>query len=1010
MLDALIEENEQTPVVVGPGGEEGGVAEQLFGNLQTWNIPNPDAVLSADENAALLPLREVWEKWYANRPKKERDRDGLELVRALIWCEQSPQDWKATVKQHKKHWQEYLTFARGDTELVPLQRPDLIEVVLRWLLYLHPPENPFDFLLDAVETSHALVPESVRSTVYDLSNWQQRWKDWRNHNPLILDAGHLHSYRNLMPHRFTQEHRLRWWHLLHWRDEPVPGVGRIRPGVEHLVDGFLAGAANETDVHDHLLGPQLDGFGDLGRLTIPNNEEVARCPALQPIVERIRERILEIELKRGETPTAASAPARHLHHVPGMDRLFQFLERLGKKTFARNTYGEGKLETFTHLISVTYPTEADTPEAFKVRARKANLSQDRLLALAFLAPQWLPHIQHTIGWEGLTEGVYWFLAHMSGGRPGIRTHGGSDDFDDFDDFDDEETPTQAEAHVDPWTRAIRERTPLSDEERREGGVDVTWFGRAYEPLGWKRWQELAAAAKYGCSDRSYAKAGFLAQVLLGKVRKAELVRGVRQGKLKESVRLLGLLPLARGPNREADLLGRYRVLHEYRRYARSLGPMSREGAVRAATIGMENLARTAGYPDPIRLEWAMEAREIADLAAGPIAVTHQGVTVTLSLNEQAQAELTVQRGEKTLKSVPAPVRKNPKVAALLDRRADLKRQASRMRQSLEQAMIRGDDFTGAELQQLFTHPVLKPLLERLVLLGDGKRGYPTSNGQDLRDHSGKVEPIGADEKLRIAHAYDLFAGGDWTRWQHECFVSERVQPFKQVFRELYVVTDQERKDNTISHRYTGQQVNPSQAMALFGGRGWTTRDGVSRTFYEAGLTANVTFRYGGGTPMEVEGLTLDVVNFNRRGEWGLVPLAEIPPRIFSEVMRDGDLVVSVAHLGGVDPEASASTVEMRTTLVKETCDLLKISNFTLKGAHVLIDGALNKYSVHLGSGVVHRQPGGALCIVPVGAQHRGRLFLPFADDDPRTAEVISKVILLARDNEIQDPTILEQLR
>jgi hypothetical protein len=64
----------------------------------------------------------------------------------------------------------------------------------------------------------------------------------------------------------------------------------------------------------------------------------------------------------------------------------------------------------------------------------------------------------------------------------------------------------------------------------------------------------------------------------------------------------------------------------------------------------------------------------------------------------------------------------------------------------------------------------------------------------------------------------------------------------------------------------------------------------------------------------------------------------------------------------------------------------------------------------LGSAVVHRQPGGALCIVPVGAQHRGRLFLPFADDDPRTAEVLSKVLLLARDWEIQDPSILEQLR
>ena len=100
----------------------------------------------------------------------------------------------------------------------------------------------------------------------------------------------------------------------------------------------------------------------------------------------------------------------------------------------------------------------------------------------------------------------------------------------------------------------------------------------------------------------------------------------------------------------------------------------------------------------------------------------------------------------------------------------------------------------------------------------------------------------------------------------------------------------------------------------------------------------------------------------------------------------------------------------RTALVRETCALLHIDNYKVKSSHVLIDGKLGKYSVHLGSGVVHRQPGGSLCIIPVHSQHRGRLFLPFADDDPRTAEVISKVLLLARDHEIQDPSILEQLR
>ena len=89
---------------------------------------------------------------------------------------------------------------------------------------------------------------------------------------------------------------------------------------------------------------------------------------------------------------------------------------------------------------------------------------------------------------------------------------------------------------------------------------------------------------------------------------------------------------------------------------------------------------------------------------------------------------------------------------------------------------------------------------------------------------------------------------------------------------------------------------------------------------------------------------------------------------------------------------------------------MSLKNVRIKSNHILIKGELADYTVHLGSAVVHWQPGGSLCIVPVHAQHRGRLFLPFADDDPRTAEVMSKVLMLACDVEIQDPGILDQIR
>jgi hypothetical protein len=53
---------------------------------------------------------------------------------------------------------------------------------------------------------------------------------------------------------------------------------------------------------------------------------------------------------------------------------------------------------------------------------------------------------------------------------------------------------------------------------------------------------------------------------------------------------------------------------------------------------------------------------------------------------------------------------------------------------------------------------------------------------------------------------------------------------------------------------------------------------------------------------------------------------------------------------------------------------------------------------------------GMIPVLPVHSQHRGRLFLPFADEDPQTAEILSKVLLFAEDDKIRDPAILEQLR
>ena len=101
---------------------------------------------------------------------------------------------------------------------------------------------------------------------------------------------------------------------------------------------------------------------------------------------------------------------------------------------------------------------------------------------------------------------------------------------------------------------------------------------------------------------------------------------------------------------------------------------------------------------------------------------------------------------------------------------------------------------------------------------------------------------------------------------------------------------------------------------------------------------------------------------------------------------------------------------MRSAIVEFTLPLFKLSNVTLEKSHAFIKGERADYSVHLGSGVVHIQGGPMINVLPVYSQHRGKLFLPFVDDDPKTSQIISEILLFAEDKKIKDPFILEQIK
>lgn len=1047
-LDALIHEHRTATVRI---KTYRGYQDELLGEISSYSLPNIDLSKPLAPQKAKYPLMDIWEKWKANRPAKLKDKDGLELLRAKYLATMlDDYRFDSTRKWLKQPGNAKLAAETvGEISIGKTKRLEIVEDVLTWLLLMEIPKGCVDYLLDCTENSLACIPSETLKTSIPKpgeENSRRRYyydddddeRDWRNHQiyKFWLDA--LQWFVGRTEIKLTAQQKERIWNLERFHDEPCEGAARRRLEFTSLAEAFHSKLATRDDVLDALVGPQYgySQFGDLENLTSrplskENQALLERDKRLVEMVDTIRNHVYEIEIARGEGVTPATSVMMAIESLVGIDKLFRTMAAMDSgKLKVESGYGRdagsSRAAALTHMMKIAYPSDADTPAAFQKKAKEAMAagycSEARLLELAFLAPQWTKFVEATLAWNGFSEGLYWFLAHMAGSdateaaaeAEGLEADPHDDDVDDDDD-DDMDDSTEGDSITKPqrlsaWERLILERTPLTAEQRYEGAVDVAWFHRTWKELGEKRFTQMADAAKFAANSAQAKKAQFLADVLLGRKTRKELVEGIEKKKLKEYVRLLGLLPLADGAKKDADIVERYKTLQSYKKYARGLSSLTKPAAMLAVEIGMQNLARLAGYADPLRMEWALEADSIKDLAAGPVSVTKEGVTVTLQLDGDAKPVISVKKGDKSIKSIPAPVKKkHAQIAELADRAAELRRSASRMKQSLEAAMCRGDTISAAELIQLSGHAILAPQLGRLVFIGEGIAGYPDKGGKVLRDHTGKLEPIKKNETLRIAHPSDLLARGDWDKWQHDCFTAERVQPFKQVFRELYVVTKQEKKDQTASHRFTGQQISPRQAMALWNSRGWNTQDQVVKIFHDLSLIAEVSFQYNYGTAAEIEGLTLDSVEFRKRDEYKPLKLDSIPARLFSEVMRDMDLVVSVAHRGEVDPEASASTTEMRAALLRETAQLLGLKNITFKPSHAVIKGYYGEYSVHLGSAIAHRLPGGALSILPVHAQHRGRLFLPFADDDPRTAELISKVLLLARDEEIMDPSILDQI-
>lgn len=365
-------------------------------------------------------------------------------------------------------------------------------------------------------------------------------------------------------------------------------------------------------------------------------------------------------------------------------------------------------------------------------------------------------------------------------------------------------------------------------------------------------------------------------------------------------------------------------------------------------------------------------------------------------------------------------------------------QASR----LEGSYLSGRQWRYADwCDRFLQHPLMGWLGRRLIWVFEQPERTRHGLYRDgrLSDDTGEaIEGLIDDTRVRLWHPTD--SGVDEVhRWRALLQQREIIQPFRQAFREVYILTPAELDAVTSSARFAGHILKQFPLASLCRERGWVYHlqgdwDGYNvptRQLPRSDINVRleIDFNEALNTEKGPTGVHLYVqtghVRFNR-------PLTEIPPIFFSEIMRDVDLFVGVCSIG-VDPalqgridhpalgrylkasaEASLTDSAMiRRDILESLISKLAIApRCRFEGKYLVVDGDLRGYKIHLGSGNILMTPNDQyLCIVPAGkkAAATSGLFLPF-EGDAMLDVILSKALMLAADKKIKDESILRQIR
>ncbi|MFD1872589.1 DUF4132 domain-containing protein [Hymenobacter bucti] len=443
-----------------------------------------------------------------------------------------------------------------------------------------------------------------------------------------------------------------------------------------------------------------------------------------------------------------------------------------------------------------------------------------------------------------------------------------------------------------------------------------------------------------------------------------------------------------------------------------------------------------------------------DLRAGRAVFAVGDYLATLAL---AGPKLEVQwsKAGKALKTTPAALKAtHPNELRILKAtQAQAQHTYTTQRDRLDRSFVAGRRLPWAQFAQNYlAHGLLGPLARPLIW----RLHHPDGTHHDMlwlaeswHDAHGQplpAPPTDADE-VQLWHPV-LAPTAEVLAWRELLETKQLRQPLKQAFREVYLLTPPEERTRTYSNRMAAHLLRQHQFSALARGRGWhyrllgaydkgydtdsTTLDlpahGLQAQFWVSEVSADKAWNGAGIWNY----ITTDQVRFERAGV--AVPLPEVPPLVFSEVMRDVDLFVGVASVGN-DPNwrdngglpahyrnhwenysfgELSEVAKTRKLALERLVPRLKIGKVSeLSGRFLVVRGQLRTYKIHLGSGNILMEPNDQyLCIVPDRAGKEAStagVFLPF-EGDAVLSIILSKALLLMDDDQITDETIVRQIR